>query len=203
MSTMAKIGTEEECEATLPADSYGSLSQRVFLPDLECEAGLLLTYHYRIQSYDVAWGKIEIDEYTFYYGWIDPFVVYIRDRNGAELARFIPAGNRTDFTQWEDCGISGSFYDSGWQAETVDLTKWAGQEVYVDFRTENGADIYWPTWTLIDNIRLIPSAGRIVRVPLVLQTGGLGLARVPAPQSVAPEPAVPALQGRSGRPSRR
>ncbi|MBN1401413.1 MAG: hypothetical protein JXA74_11290, partial [Anaerolineae bacterium] len=80
-SHMARLGEERPCEDELTANDYASVYQVIQPPSLACDPPLRLIYRYRIQTYDVAWGKVD-DQGTL--GWIDPFEVYIRDVNGNE-----------------------------------------------------------------------------------------------------------------------
>ncbi|MBN1401564.1 MAG: hypothetical protein JXA74_12045, partial [Anaerolineae bacterium] len=95
----------------------------------------------------------------------------------------------------------GSFYDSGWRLDSLDLSPWANQIIQIDFRVRNGLDPYWPTWVFLDNVRLQPGSGYTVNVPLVLRSA---VTRPSAQLRVEAEPTqAPRLPSVSGRPSRK
>jgi hypothetical protein len=198
---MARLGADRECEALLPANSYASLAQVIQPPSVECDLPLRLSYRYRIKTYDVAWGKTFPDGFPDgILDWIDPFELFIRDINGNELARFVPAGNRTNYNDWDFCdNPAQSFYDSGWRTDSIDLSPWANQRIWIDFRVRNGLDPYWPTWVYVDEVKLSPAAGHSVSVPLALRSAspqrGSQLEMGPTP--------MPRPPSATGRPSRK
>ena len=159
-SCMARLAEERGPDEVVPVGSYASLSQLITLPSLQCDYPLILSFWYRIQSYDVAWG---IDAEDGIEKWFDPFKVYIRDGDDfdLELASFVPSGNFTDYEEWEAYEI----YDSGWRACIVNLTSWAGDRIWIDFRLWNLVDQDWPTWAFVDGVKLQPVPGRIPTSP--------------------------------------
>ena len=155
-SCMARLGNEEDCMTDMPIDSYASLYQSIQLPSLDCDIGLVLSFWYRILSYDVSWG-LDVADNT--YKWFDPFEVTIRNINGHELASFMPVV----WYDWERCVL----WDSEWRPFSLDLTPWAGQTIRIDFRVWNRVDQDWPTWAFVDDVKLTPALGRVLRLPLV------------------------------------
>ena len=141
-------------------DVYGSVSQPVALPALDDSEPLVLAFWYRVQTYDTAWGLDEADSTMKFF---DPFKVYVRDVQGTELASWLPSGNLTDNDLWEP----NVLYDSGWRYQLVDLSPWAGQLVQLDFRIWNGVDDGWPSWAYVDDVHLMPAAGRSIYIPLI------------------------------------
>jgi hypothetical protein len=168
-SYMARIGQELACDVDAIRDAYGSLSQSIQLPTVACDEGLLLTFRYRIRTWDTAWGKDSQDQNKIKP--FDPFVVHIRDINGNELMNMWPAGNRVDWTSWAKCE-ENYLYDSGWRVETIDLTPWAGRRIWIDFRQWNLVDNNYPSWTFVDDVHLVPTSGRLVRLPLIYRPHG-------------------------------
>jgi len=154
-------------------DSYGSLSQPVALPALDDGEPLVLGFWYRIKTYDLAWGKDAADGV---YKFIDPFRVYVRNMQGTELASWLPSGNLTDPDLWQ----WNVLYDCGWRYQIIDLSPWAGQLVQLDFRIWNGVDDGWPSWVYVDDVRLMPAAGRYVCLPLVTDHNADYVPPVPA-----------------------
>ena len=159
-SCMAHLAEERGPDDTVPVGGYASCSQLVTLPSMDCDYGLALSFWYRIQSYDVAWGKDAEDGTE---KWFDPFKVYIRDGDdfGKELASFLPNGNFKDYENWEAYRL----YDSGWRYCIRDLSSWAGQRIWIDFRAWNLVDQDWPTWVFLDDIKLQPAYGRVPTSP--------------------------------------
>ena len=160
MSCQARLAEERNSDDYNPIDAYGGLSQPIALPALDDSEGLILSFWYRIQTYDLAWGLDTADgQYKFF----DPFRMYVRNIGGAELGSWLPDGNLTDSDLWEPDRL----YDSGWRQEIIDLTPWAGQLVQFDFRVWSLVDEQWPTWAYVDDVKLLPKPGRIQHVPLI------------------------------------
>ncbi|MFH1085758.1 MAG: hypothetical protein V1772_08365, partial [Chloroflexota bacterium] len=170
-------------------NSYGSLAQVIQLPQEACDPGLLLAFRYRINTYDLAWGKpitSSVQE-----TWLDPFRVHIRDVNGGELTSFLPEGN---LMSWEGFYEYQKLYDSGWRREVIDLTPWAGQRIWIDFRQWNLIDKNWPSWTFVDDVQLVSRSGRVVSLPLISRQPGLLRAEPPVesgPAPMADQPSAP------------
>lgn len=169
----------------VPVNGEAVLYQVVTLPSLDCDQGLALSFWYRIFSYDLAWGKP--------YGsatptWLDTFEVWVQDRNGVDLGRLLLDGN---FDPGPINTSNPKLFDLGWKHFSADLTPWAGQQVRLVFKVFNRWDKWYPTWVYLDDVRLLPSAGRSVFLPLIR---GSGEARpgAPAPTQSLPNPEEPA-----------
>jgi hypothetical protein len=177
-SCLARLGQIKGPDDFLPINAYSGVNQTINLPALDDSEGLVLSFWYRIQTYDVAWGKDEADgQYKFF----DPFRVYVRSTAGAELAGWLPAGNLTDPDKWNQ----DQLYDSGWWHQVIDLTPWAGQLVQLDFRIWSLVDPQYPSWAFVDDVKLLPKPGRFLQVPLVFDYN---------PSYVPPASASPRLE---------
>ena len=159
-SRVARLSKERGI-VEVPVDTYASVRQKVQLPPLDCSEGLLLSFWYQLQSYDVAWG---LDVADGQMKWFDPFWIHVKDLDGRALATFLPDGNLTDNELWEPQRL----WDPGWKHYGVDLTPWAGQQVWIEFAVWNKVDEQWPTWVYIDDVSLLPGPGRVARLPLIV-----------------------------------
>jgi hypothetical protein len=153
----------------------------------------VLSFWYRVRSWDTAWG-LDVDDGVE--KWFDPFWVYIRrgDNPADVLANYLPDGNLTDRELWEP----ETLYDSCWRRYSIDLTPWAGQSIWIDFRVWNFVDDQLPTWVFLDDVKLMPVYGRVMVLPLLTKHGG-NSQTVAAP--LATERALPAEQSPTGSPT--
>ncbi|NLG29358.1 MAG: hypothetical protein GX557_15720, partial [Chloroflexi bacterium] len=189
---MGLLGQVRQYTDRVTPNGFGAISTStpLQLPAATCDSGLVLSFWYRIQSWDTAWG-LDVDDGKE--KWFDPFWVYVRrgDNPSDILGSFLPEGNLTDRSQW----VPEVLYDSGWRRYSVDLTPWAGQFVWIDFRVWNFVDDQLPTWVFIDDVKLLPTEGRVVPLPLIFRkVGGR-----PAP-SALPTPVLPANAARPAEP---
>ncbi|MBC7234520.1 MAG: fibronectin type III domain-containing protein [Chloroflexi bacterium] len=164
----------------VPVNAYGSIRQSITLPSLDCDQGLLLTFWYKIEGYDAAWGLIQgantpEDPSDDVEGIIDTFDVYIRDANGRLLAIILRDGNYE-----QKPAPPYPIISLPWKYAMIDLTPWAGRTIQIDFQVWNRNDEWYPTWAYIENVRLLPTARRIMSLPLVLTD------KRPRPSRVAP-----------------
>ncbi len=153
----------------VPVDAYASFYQTIQLPAIECgrDQGLALSFWYRIQTYDRAWGKLPNGSY----GWIDTFEVHILDRDGRELAEVLRDGYFGE-------QVIYTLYDLGWRYYSVDLTPWAGRQVRIEFKVWNRADKWYPTWAYVEDVKLLPSVSHYhaASLPVVLNKMRVGVA---------------------------
>jgi hypothetical protein len=184
----------------VPENAYASFYQQIQLPTLDCSNGLMLTFWYRIYSRDVIsdWVPAPISRFDYY----DTFDVYIKDRNGAELARVLRDGNN----EWDN-NNKGKVYDLGWRKFTVDISPWMMQgPIRMEFRVDNRWDSAYPTWVLVDDVQLVPSDGRIIKLPLITAPPGArpaGGSSRPATEVAPPTDRQQAPTDTEGLPSRR
>ncbi len=177
-SCMARLSKEWPL-SDVPVNAYASFYQSIQLPPLECgrNQGLMLSFWYRILTYDNAWGKLPNNTY----GWLDTFEVRILDRDGRELAEVLRDGHFGEHA-------ANTLYDLGWRHYRVDLTPWAGQQIRVEFKVWNRVDKWYPTWVYVDDVKLLPSASQNynLAVPLIMnrsrQGGAAGATASPGGQ---------------------
>lgn len=144
----------------VPMDAYASIYQAIQLPPGDCDEGLTLFFRYHILTYDVVYSYNDQK-------WYDSFEVYVRDRDGNELARLLLDGYRGPHTP-------GTLYDLGWKHFSADLAPWAGQQIRVEFKVFNRNDSWYPTWVYVDGVQLLPSPGRAIDIPLLHRGGSSG-----------------------------
>jgi hypothetical protein len=171
-------------------DATGAIYQPIDLPELNglngLNQGLVLSFWYRILTYDVGWSAI-------FDAWIDTFEVHIRDINGRELALLLRDG-RSGSVNPDDLVL----YDLGWKQFSVDLSPWAGQRVQIAFEVWNRLDKWYPTWVYVDDISLQPGRRVFVYQPLILRnargatgSASLPLSAMPVALPPTPEPGQP------------
>ncbi len=185
---MGLLGQPKGYTDGVAVNASGSLSTgtAIQLPSLACDSGLVLSFWYRIRSWDTAWG-LDVDDNKE--KWFDPFWVYVRrgDNPSEVLGTFLPDGNLTDRTLWQP----ETLYDSGWRNYILDLTPWAGQSVFLDFRVWNMVDGQLATWVYIDDIRLMPARSRVVSLPVIANKVSGGQTPLVVPTLEAPAAVLP------------
>ncbi|MBN1401641.1 MAG: hypothetical protein JXA74_12430 [Anaerolineae bacterium] len=212
---MAVVGAEwYEDDSGLPEglpEGKASLWQRIGLPQAACGGGLMLTYRYRILTYDVAYGKLYDDRGNSWFDYIDTFEVSVLDSAGREVTKTRPDGNR-----WDYCGFDEDLMqddkrwregleDSRWRVGRLYLSRYAGQEIRVMFSVWNRHDDRYPTWVYLDDVQLHPTSpvqGQ-ASIPILLGVP----AKVCPPELSQASPTASGLSahesGASLRPSRR
>ena len=183
---MARLSKQWPVE-DVPVDTYGSIWQSIQLPQVACDSGLLLSFWYDIVGYDAVHPAHGV--------WSDPFEVFIRDSSGTELAQVVYDGN----SEWIDLYY---VYDVGWKHRIVDLTQWAGQQIRIEFRMSNLFDQYFPTWAYVDDVRLFPSPGRLLHLPLVTGSAVGVSSEALKPRRQAPKSRAEMIRGLAERRAR-
>jgi len=197
LSEMAQLSYDWGCYE-VRKDAYVLFYQQIpALPPKECSDGLILSFWYRIFSRDVITNWVTEPDDFFY---VDTFDVYIRDRDGEELAHIVRDGNN----EWID-DLECRRYEGQWEHVAIDLTRWAQQPIRIEFRLDNGAEGGLATWVLIDDVQLLPRSGRIVGLPLTGAPGAGPAANPAGPgvEAVTPRDERSAPGDAQGLPERR
>jgi len=185
----------------VPVDAYASFYQTIQLPLTECarNQGLTLSFWYRIFTYDKAWSVVSNngtpdDPSDDIWGWVDTFEVRILDRDGRELT--VEPLLRDGYF---GAHVPGTRYDLGWRYQNVDLTRWAGQQVRIEFKVWNRVDKWYPTWVLVDEVKLLPAAShKRLSIPLVFNGRRAGAAQAALPSQDAGRLVSPTESGHNG-----
>jgi hypothetical protein len=101
-----------------------------------------LRFSYRVISYDVLRNSQAGNE------WWDRLEVQANG-NRLDPASGNPYGNATG-----SYGCDNPPHDSGWQEGSLNLSDYAGQTVVLTFFNENHGDLYYNTYSYLDNIRI-------------------------------------------------
>lgn len=96
-----------------------------------------LSFSYEVYSYDIDTS--------------DTFEVCINKGQPNEKL-ITKAGN----TEWTESDCEGEVWHSGWRSEKISLKEFKGKSITLSFRNVNRIDQSWNTWTLLDDVLLLP-----------------------------------------------
>lgn len=154
----------------LPQDR-ATISQVVAIPPLSQVQWPVLTFWYRVKTYDVMYSQTRQR-----FG--DTFDVKLcavgtpctGPYDGAELVLLLRDGNpMNSVVWWELYKPSPPLYDTGWKFATIDLRPYAGQTLQFVFANENRIDNMFNTWSYVDDIRIVERSR--IFAPLVGKSG--------------------------------
>ncbi len=160
-------------QGDVPPNSSASISQEIHIPSLTDIPVPILSFWYRIFTYDVVYGcppgETDPNEPTgckvtpnYLY---DSFDVTI-ESDSQSARRVLRDGNF-------DRSRVGTLVDTGWKKAFVDLRPYAGQAIHVRFANWNRSDPFYNTWTYLDDVRIEPPGnGSFVFLPLALRSSG-------------------------------
>lgn len=96
-----------------------------------------LSFSYELYSYDIDTS--------------DTFEAYVN--KGLPDEKLVVKVGNTDWAQ-SDCGRS--VWRSGWRSERISLKEFKGKSITLSFHNVNRKDQSWNTWTLLDDVLLLP-----------------------------------------------
>jgi len=152
-------------------------TQTVHLPQTRPGDRIWLSFRYRVMSYD-----------TMNYDPGGPIPAYIGDTFDANVLatdgvhRVVRSG--CPLSQW----VKGQKWDSGCQSGIIELTKYAGQDVQLQFANWNRWDHYWNTYSYVYNVE-VQVFGWATNLPLT-QRNSQATSLLGQTQSVAPMPTI-------------
>jgi hypothetical protein len=123
---------------------YAMITQTVTIPSLDELTRPMLTFRYRVFTYDVLYSE----SYQRFYDSLD---VALYDVTGQPLALLLRDGNTTS--------EYGKLYDTGWRLAMLDLRPYAGLTVQLVFANYNRNDNRYNTWSFVDDIQ-VPESQR-------------------------------------------
>lgn len=150
-----KRGYNERNEGITPI-GYGAITQTITIPPLEDLADPVLSFWYRVFSYDVVWSGDPSNQ-TLY----DSFDVHILTPGGSEL--LVRDGNYGPFA--DDVPV----VDTGWKEKRYSLAAYAGRTIQIRFACHNRNDNYYNTWAYVDEVRVSGRFEQRLHLPAILK----------------------------------
>lgn len=175
MTRAAHLGAEDygpnfDDPGTIPVDS-ATISQVIAVPPLSQVQRPVLTFWYRIKTYDVMYSQARQrfgDTFDVKLCAVDTLCTGPYD--GKESALLLRDGNPMDsYKWWELYRGAPPLYDTGWKFVRIDLRPYAGQTLQLAFANENRIDLKYNTWSYVDDIRIVDL--RRTFVPFVFESG--------------------------------
>jgi hypothetical protein len=118
---------------------YAMITQTITIPSLDEVPRPILTFWYRVFTYDVLYSE----NYQRFYDSLD---VALYSESGQPIALLLRDGNPTH--QY------GQLYDTGWRRAMLDLSSFAGQSVQLVFANYNRNDNRYNTWSFVDDVQV-------------------------------------------------
>jgi len=157
-------------QGDVPPNSSAFISQEIHIPSLTDMPTPILSFWYRIFTYDVVYGcppgetdpsapgSCKVTPNYLY----DSFDVTV-ESDGQPARRVLRDGNF-------DRSRVGTLVDTGWKKMFVDLRPYAGQTIRIRFANWNRSDPFYNTWTYLDDVQIEPPGnGSFVFLPLALR----------------------------------
>ena len=148
------------------------ISQVVAIPPPSQAQRPVLTFWYRVRTYDVMYSLTRQrsgDTFDVKLCAVGTPCTGLYD--GAELALLLRDGNPMNSIVWWDLyKPTPPLYDTGWKFAMIDLNGFAGQTLQLVFANENRIDNMFNTWSYVDDIRIV-DLRRITFAPYVSVPG--------------------------------
>ncbi len=175
----ARLGTEDYGPSLtdpgqVPVGS-ATITQTLRVPDAGQFAHPMLTFWYRVQTYDVMYSE-RLQRY------VDTFDVSVYDLAGRPLALLLRDGNPTKEYKVK--------YDTGWKQASIDLSAFAGQTVQLVFANFNRHDNLFNTWSYLDHVQVRDGAMPYRQYMGWVLGGGEGSSAAAAAETALPERAA-------------
>ena len=138
-------------------DGSATVTQTVRVPDLADMPDPVLTFWYRVHTYDLIFS--ERHQRLF-----DTFDVTIIDAEAQSETLVLRSGNPTQ--------TFGELYDTGWQRALIDLRTYAGHEITIQFANWNRNDNRFNTYSYMDDVRVMNWSAVSRHLPLASVNGG-------------------------------